>query len=103
MDMKYNIEDLNVGDEVYFENKYLENYGLYWQIVSKNTDGSITVDINEMGSKDRIAIQIEDIRIHTAIKNPPKVNPGSMNIEAFEINIWRKWKRNETARVGLHE
>jgi hypothetical protein len=68
MDMKYTIEQLNVGDEIYFENEHLDNYDLYWKIVSKNSDGSVTVEVNEMGRHDRLTINLKDIKYHTPIK-----------------------------------
>ena len=60
--MKYKIEDINIGDSVYFENKYISNYDLYWNVISIK-DGFLQLEVDEMGHKDMIFVEIKDIKI----------------------------------------
>jgi hypothetical protein len=58
---KYKIENINIGDGVYFKNEYLNNYDLYWTVKSKFNDTMIEIEIDEMGVKDKMFINIKDI------------------------------------------
>jgi len=49
------LEDINVGDEVYFKTSAIHNYDLYWKVIEK-TDQALRVEIKEMGANDTIYI-----------------------------------------------
>lgn len=58
---KINIDELKIGDEVYFENGVIENHKLYWVVVDKKRN-NLEIEIDEMGAKDRLWISIDDVK-----------------------------------------
>ena len=94
--MKYTHEQLNVGDEVYFEIEHLNNYDLYWKILSKNSDGTITVEIDEMARRDKLTIEIKDIKYHIPIKK--KCKNGLTFRKCSRENWMNTWATKSTVR-----
>ncbi len=66
--MKYNrykFEDIEIGDEVYFDSVPAQsNHDLYWQVIDKlDKEKRLIVQLNEMGFTDeRWAINADDVR-----------------------------------------
>jgi len=56
----YTMNDINVGDGVYFKLNHQNNYDLYWTVKSKNIS-KLEIEINEMGANDNITIDIKDV------------------------------------------
>ena len=68
--MEYKFEDINIGDEVYFDSTNSQsNHDLYWKVLNKieNTK-ELIVGLDIMAWKDeRWTIKIRDVRLHTPI------------------------------------
>lgn len=58
----YKIEDIKVGDKVFFRNNYIENFDLYWTVIGKNGN-TLLLKINEMGCNSECSVKIGDITI----------------------------------------
>lgn len=70
MDIK--LEDINVGDEVYFESTNTQNnHDLYWKVIEKIKGTTLLiVQIDEMGYHDlRHTINIKEIKRHIKINH----------------------------------
>lgn len=60
--MKYSIEDINVGDEVYFDStKIQSNYDLYWVVKEKIGD-KLIIELKEMGKDEKWTINVSEVR-----------------------------------------
>jgi len=55
------MKDINVGDGVYFKLDHLNNYDLYWTVLSKIEPDTLEIEINEMGAKDKIYLKVADV------------------------------------------
>lgn len=58
---KYKMSDIKVGDGVYFNVSWQDNYDLYWTVISIYDENTIQIEINEMGRNDRMFLKIEDV------------------------------------------
>jgi hypothetical protein len=70
--MIYNFDDINVGDEVYFESTHSQsNYDLYWKVIEKlDQSKELIIRLNEMGYKDiKWIIKIKEVKYHIPIKS----------------------------------
>jgi hypothetical protein len=68
--MKYNINDINIGDQVYFKMPYVNNYDLYWVVVEKDESNELLqLEINEMAANDSQFVHIKYINNHMPL-NP---------------------------------
>ena len=56
----YKITDINIGDGVYFKVDWQNNYDLFWTVISKNGT-HLEIEIDEMGTKDRMSLNIKDV------------------------------------------
>ncbi len=61
MAARFTLDDIIVGDSVYFEIPHIPNYDLYWNVISKS-DKLLGVEVSEMGANDRIYINAEDVK-----------------------------------------
>jgi hypothetical protein len=63
--MKYNYDDININDSVFFEDENQSNYDLYWKVIHKDDKSKlIIVQLDEMGHNDeRWTISVEQIRL----------------------------------------
>jgi hypothetical protein len=52
--------NITVGDGVYFRRIGVNDFDLYWTVISINGN-SLEIEINEMGEKDSIYIDINDV------------------------------------------
>ncbi|MBC3847205.1 hypothetical protein H8K90_12485 [Winogradskyella echinorum] len=57
---EYKMEDINIGDGVYFKLDFQTNYDLYWTVKSK-FDSTLEIEVNEMGANDKIFLNIKDV------------------------------------------
>ena len=67
---KYKIEDINIGDEVYFDSTQGQsNQDLYWKVIHKTeNEKQLIVQLDEMGHKDlRWTVDITEVRRHLKI------------------------------------
>lgn len=65
--MNYKIEDIEIGDEVFFESKTQSNHDLYWKVIDKmDKEQKLIVRLDEMGHKDlRWTVDIKEVRQHS--------------------------------------
>lgn len=54
------MEDINIGDGVYFKLDHQSNYDLYWTVKSK-FDSTLEIEVDEMGVKDNIFLDIKEV------------------------------------------
>jgi hypothetical protein len=59
---KYSMDEINIGDGVYFELKFVSNYDLYWTVKSKLDNHTLELTIDEMGAKDHRFIDIKYVK-----------------------------------------
>jgi hypothetical protein len=52
--------NITIGDGVYFKRKGINNFDLYWTVISINGN-SLEIEIDEMGAKDCIYIDRNDV------------------------------------------
>ena len=57
---KYKKEDIEVGDGVYFNVNWQNNFDLYWTVISKDTK-NLQIEIDEMGAKGKMWLRIDDV------------------------------------------
>ena len=65
--MEYKFEDINIGDEVYFNSTPSQsNHDLYWKVIHKyENEKQLVVQLDEMGHSDlRWTIGIKEVRQH---------------------------------------
>ena len=65
--MEYKFEDINIGDEVYFNSSNSQsNHDLYWKVIDKiESANKLIVRLDEMGHNDlRWTIDIKEVRQH---------------------------------------
>jgi len=63
--MEYKFEDINIGDEVYFNSSNSQsNHDLYWKVIDKiESANKLIVRLDEMGHNDlRWTIDIKEVR-----------------------------------------
>ncbi len=67
--MKINFNDVNVGDEVYFNSRFQSNYDLFWKVMAKiDSSKELIVVLNEMGFNDeRWTINISEVEYHRSV------------------------------------
>ena len=53
---KYNINDININDQVMFKCLGVEDYDIYWTVVAK-TDLYLEIEVKEMGQNDKIYLE----------------------------------------------
>ncbi|PCJ24177.1 MAG: hypothetical protein COA97_10370 [Flavobacteriales bacterium] len=73
--MKFHFENINIGDEVYFESSSLQNnHDLYWKVIHKYEQSKeFVVQLNEMGVQDeRWTIKLDEVKYHN--RNESKAN-----------------------------
>lgn len=58
---KYDVTDISVGDEVYFDVIWQNNYDLYWVVKSIFDNETIEIEIDTIGAKDKMFLKIKDI------------------------------------------
>jgi hypothetical protein len=59
---KYRIEEINVGDEIYYEDKYRSNRHLHWKVLKKIDESMLLIEGNEAGFNEQRLIDILDVR-----------------------------------------
>ena len=70
--MEYKMEDIRIGDEVYFDSTPSQsNHDLYWKVIHKyEEEKQLVVQLDEMGFKDlRWLISIKEVKQHLKRKN----------------------------------
>ena len=68
--MKYTIEEIAIGDEVYFESTELQrNHDLNWKVIHiYESQKELVVQLDEMGHRDlRWTISISEVKYHLPI------------------------------------
>lgn len=59
--MKYNIDDINVGDEViFYSTKFQSNYDEYWTVIGKDRN-QVMIELKKFGFDENWTIDIKEI------------------------------------------
>lgn len=62
--MRYNIDDIKIGDEVIFYSTNVQsNHDLYWTVIGKRNN-QIMIELKTMGFDDNWTIDIKDVVGH---------------------------------------
>lgn len=62
---KFTMSDIEVGDEIIFDNTQKIEHNLFWRVVNKISNSRLIVEIREMGFAEKYNIDISDvINIH---------------------------------------
>lgn len=56
----YSLNDIEIGDKVIFYRQGIEDFRLYWEVIDF-PNNMIEIEINEMGYKDKILIDLENV------------------------------------------
>jgi hypothetical protein len=60
--MKYSIDEINIGDEVYFNSSKLQsNHDLYWKVKGKS-ENKLMIELKEMGKEEYWTIDFTEVR-----------------------------------------
>jgi len=58
---QFEIEDIQVGDEILFDNAGAVEHNLFWKVVNKISHSRLIVEIREMGFAQKIMIETRDV------------------------------------------
>ena len=58
----FKLNDINIGDTVFFSVKKADNLQSYWTVISKNNDGNVMVKFSGRDDVDDILINVKDIQ-----------------------------------------
>lgn len=61
--IQFEMEDIQVGDEILFRNADVIEHNLFWKVVNKISHGRFVVEIREMGFAQKMVIEARDIII----------------------------------------
>ena len=57
----YNIDDINIGDNVLINDHHQSHHNLFWRVINKIARNRIVVEIKEMGFAEKYNISIKDV------------------------------------------
>lgn len=57
----YTIEEVQIGDEILFEDAHKVEHNLFWKVVNKISNSRLVVEIKEMGYAEKFYIDIQDV------------------------------------------
>ncbi|MEO6231397.1 MAG: hypothetical protein ABJB11_16745 [Ferruginibacter sp.] len=57
----YTIDDIQVGDEILFEDTHKVEHNLFWRVINKISNYQIIVEIREMGYAEKYIIAVKDV------------------------------------------
>jgi len=70
--MKYNIEEINVGDEViFYSTQNQSNHDEYWTVIGKS-NSQIMIELKKFGFDENWTIDINEVVGHIPIKKETK-------------------------------
>lgn len=58
---RFEMKDIQVGDEILFDNAGAVEHNLFWKVVNKISHSRLIVEIREMGFAQKIMIETRDI------------------------------------------
>lgn len=58
---QFEMEDIQVGDEILFDNTGAVEHNLFWKVVNKISHSRLVVEIREMGFAQKIMIEARDV------------------------------------------
>ncbi len=57
----YTIDDIQVGDEILFDDTHKVEHNLFWRVINKISNYQIIVEIREMGYAEKYIIAVKDV------------------------------------------
>lgn len=58
---KYSIDDIEVGDEIIFDDQHPVSHNLFWKVVKKISKSKLVVEIREMGFAEKFSIDVNAV------------------------------------------
>ena len=59
--VSYNIDDVDIGDEVLIIDNHQTHHNLFWRVINKIAENRLVVEIKEMGFAEKYNISIKDV------------------------------------------
>ena len=59
----YNIDEINIGDEVLINDYHQTHHNLFWRVINKIAKNRLIVEIKEMGFAEKYNVSIKDVLI----------------------------------------
>lgn len=63
---EFELQDFKIGDQVMFFRKGINDFRKYWKVIGFD-EGLLYIEIDEMGFKDKLYIDVNDVEKH--VKN----------------------------------
>ena len=63
---EFQLQDFNIGDQVLFYRNVTNDFRMYWKVIGFDK-GMLYIEIDEMGFKDKLYIDVNDVEKH--VKN----------------------------------
>lgn len=57
----YTTDEVQIGDEILFEDTHKIEHNLFWKVVNKISQGRLIVEIKEMGYAEKYNIDVQDV------------------------------------------
>ena len=57
----FSIDEIQVGDEILFDDLHKVQHNLFWRVVSKISNNRLIVEIREMGYAEKYIIAVKDV------------------------------------------
>lgn len=57
----YTIDEIQVGDEILFEDTHKVEHNLFWRVINKISNNRLIVEIKEMGYAEKYIIAVQDV------------------------------------------
>jgi hypothetical protein len=57
----YKIEDIQIGDEILFDDTHKVEHNLFWKVINKISNNQLIVEIREMGYAEKYIIAVKDV------------------------------------------
>lgn len=64
--IKFQLHDFNIGDQILFFRNGINDFRMYWNVIGFD-EGMLYIEIDEMGFKDKLYIDVNDVEKH--VKN----------------------------------
>ncbi len=57
----YKIEEIQIGDEILFDDTHKVQHNLFWRVINKISNNQLIVEIREMGYAEKYIIAVKDV------------------------------------------
>ena len=60
---EFELQDFKIGDQVLFFRNGINDFRMYWNVIGFD-EGMLYIEIDEMGFKDKLYIDVNDVEKH---------------------------------------